>query len=45
MLTVRTERPLLAMILTLAASVAAAAPAKRDDQILIQGIVATWKLH
>jgi hypothetical protein len=40
MLTNRTECPLVAMILTLAASVAAAAPSKRDDQILIQGIVA-----
>jgi hypothetical protein len=40
MLTNRTECLLVALILTLAASVAAAAPAKRDDQILIQGIVA-----
>src|SRR3981081_3088761 len=40
MLTNRTECPLVTLILTLAASVAAAAPAKRNDQILIQGIVA-----
>src|SRR3979490_142245 len=40
MLTNRTECLLVALILTVAASVAAAAPAKRDDQILIQGIVA-----
>src|SRR3984893_9543919 len=40
MLTLRTECPLVALILTLAASVAAATPTKRDDQILIQGIVA-----
>jgi imidazolonepropionase-like amidohydrolase len=40
MFTIRRERPLVALILTLAASVAAAVPAKRDDQILIQGIVA-----
>jgi hypothetical protein len=40
MFTIRRECPLVALILTLAASVAAAVPAKRDDQILIQGIVA-----
>lgn len=39
MSTIRIERP-VALILTLAAAVAAAAPARRDDQILIQGIVA-----
>jgi imidazolonepropionase-like amidohydrolase len=40
MFTIRMERPPVALILTLAASLAVAAPAKRDDQILIQGIVA-----
>jgi imidazolonepropionase-like amidohydrolase len=40
MLTTRMECPLVALTLTLAASLAAAAPAKRDDQILIQGNVA-----
>jgi imidazolonepropionase-like amidohydrolase len=40
MFTIRRECPLVALILTLGASVAAAVPAKRDDQILIQGIVA-----
>jgi imidazolonepropionase-like amidohydrolase len=40
MFTIRRECPLVALILTLAASVAAAVPARRDDQILIQGIVA-----
>jgi imidazolonepropionase-like amidohydrolase len=37
MLTNRMECPLVALILTLVASLAAAAPARRDDQILIQG--------
>jgi len=40
MLTNHMECPLVALILTLAASLAVAAPAKRDDQILIQGNVA-----
>src|SRR4030088_1581222 len=40
MLTNRTECPLVALILTLAASAAAAGATQRDDQILIQGIVA-----
>jgi hypothetical protein len=35
MFTIRRECPLVALILTLGASVAAAVPAKRDDQILI----------
>src|ERR1700724_3428914 len=38
--TIRTPRPLAGLILTVVASVAAAAPAKRDDQILIQGLAA-----
>jgi imidazolonepropionase-like amidohydrolase len=40
MLTNRMECPLVALILTLAASLAIAAPTKREDQILIQGNVA-----
>jgi imidazolonepropionase-like amidohydrolase len=40
MFTIRRECPPVALILTLAASVAAAVPAQRDDQILIQGTVA-----
>jgi imidazolonepropionase-like amidohydrolase len=40
MLTNRMECPLVALILTLAASLAIAAPARREDQILIQGNVA-----
>ena len=40
MSTTRMECPLVALILTLCASLAAAGPAKRDDQILIQGNVA-----
>jgi imidazolonepropionase-like amidohydrolase len=37
---VGTPRPLAALILSLVASIAAAAPAKRNDQILIQGLAA-----
>jgi len=40
MYTVRAARPLAALTLSVVASVAAAAPAKRDDQILIQGLAA-----
>jgi hypothetical protein len=39
MLTIRRDC-LVALMLTLAASVAAAVPAKRDDQILLQGNLA-----
>ena len=39
MFTIRTEYP-VALVLTLATTVAAAAPARRDDQILMQDIVA-----
>src|SRR5258707_1771092 len=42
MLTIRRDC-LVALILTLAASVAAAAPARRDDQILLQGNLAGSK--
>ena len=35
MFTIRRECPLVALILMLAASVAGAVPAQRDDQILI----------
>lgn len=38
--TVGTPRPLAALILSLVVSIAAAAPAKRNDQILIQGLAA-----